>query len=795
MRRVFVVIPIIILLVLIFSSYCNTFRSPPILDDYHSFIDEQSVYTKQLSIESLLTLSKSVFGWARWIPMLSFLIDRSIGNGSIVPFHVTNTVLHAFCLLAVLFLVFNLLKASGEIDPSVTGISSSLIAISVAGLWALHPVQTNAVTYLVQRMASIQALFFVTSTAFYVLGRRKHLQCGSLIQAFPFYVACLIASLGAFLSKENSLMLPVMVLVTEMWFFSPDLHLSVWKRFLKSRKLVRAVLLILLLCLAFLSVKMWGNLTAGYAGRHFTLGERLLTEMRIVVWYVTLLLWPAPSRMSIEHDVVISTSLINPPFTLLAFASLILLGWLTIHYRKKYPLITYGLVWFFLNLLIESSVVPLELIFEHRLYLPSVGFSLTFTCVVVSAFRYVLARKTARDFEIITCCVFALLVSALSLLTFSRNEAWRNSIAIHMDAVLKAPNHPRAHANLAVALAKAGFYEPAISKAEAAIGLGQERYEQYLVAANAIVASLNGLGKHVEAAERGEQMLEDVPKRPNAIAVPALHLNIAEAYLKLGRLDKAYVSTMKSLVLAQRLGRDRVDLILIQEMLSLILQEAAITQVDLDQDGAYDPGVLPVKTWLAKAFLEQGERGEATKLLMQASMENPEDRATVLLLEGIKREDELNSAQAAKDKMKENYLSSPFSRFNAAMALAYKLRREDLPSGLRKFGEKSLDYALELQPTVADAQLLKAWYLRDRNETEPAIASARRALAVDPDYAKAWAGLGFFLMEANQLEEAVSAFNKTLELYPGSPQRKTIMEIIAGIQENIPHPANQGNEQ
>ena len=343
--------------------------------------------------------------------MVSFSFDHWIGNGSIVPFHVTNTLIHALCLLAVIFLVFNLLKTAGEKDASSKGIPNSMFAIFVAGLWALHPVQTNAVTYLVQRMASIQALFFITSMAFYILGRRRHIQSGSLVKAFPFYMACFIAAVGAFLSKENSLMLPVMILVTEIWFFSPDLHLSIWKRLLKSRKLVRGVLLILLLCLAFLSVKMGRDLAAGYAGRHFTLVERLLTEMRIVVWYMTLLLWPAPSRMSIEHDVVISTSLINPPTTLLAFVFLILLGWLTIRYRKKYPLITYGLVWFFLNLLIESSIVPLELVFEHRLYLPSVGLSLSFTVRLVGALRFLLPGRTARDFTIITCCAFALLMS------------------------------------------------------------------------------------------------------------------------------------------------------------------------------------------------------------------------------------------------------------------------------------------------------------------------------------------------------------------------------------------------
>ncbi len=166
----------------------------------------------------------------------------------------------------------------------------------------------------------------------------------------------------------------------------------------------------------------------------------------------------------------------------------------------------------------------------------------------------------------------------------------------------------------------------------------------------------------------------------------------------------------------------------------------------------------------------------------------------IRLLEAIKREDELNNAQMSKENMKEKYLSSPFSRFNVCMALAYLGRRESTPSSLRGLGERFLDYAIELDPQVADAHLLKAWYLRDRGETEQAIASAQRALAVDPDYAKGWSGLGFFLMESNQLAEAADAFNRTLELYPGCPQRKTIMEIISGIQENVPFSTARQND-
>lgn len=110
MRRVFPLICITIPVILIYSSYSNTFHSPPILDDYHSFILPQSLSIKEWSISSLVLLSKTMFGWARWIPMISFSFDHRIGNGSIVPFHLTNTVIHALCLLAVILLVFNLLQ-------------------------------------------------------------------------------------------------------------------------------------------------------------------------------------------------------------------------------------------------------------------------------------------------------------------------------------------------------------------------------------------------------------------------------------------------------------------------------------------------------------------------------------------------------------------------------------------------------------------------------------------------------------------------------------------------------------
>jgi tetratricopeptide (TPR) repeat protein len=127
------------------------------------------------------------------------------------------------------------------------------------------------------------------------------------------------------------------------------------------------------------------------------------------------------------------------------------------------------------------------------------------------------------------------------------------------------------------------------------------------------------------------------------------------------------------------------------------------------------------------------------------------------------------------------------------MVIAHVLKRDSQPASFRSLGERFLDYALKVQSEAADAHLLKAWYLHDRRETEQAIDSTRRALAVDPNYAKAWAGLGFFHLESNRFAEAKSAFNRALDLYPGCPQRQTIVEIISGIEQNLPLTTAQNN--
>ncbi|MDH5299368.1 MAG: hypothetical protein OEV91_10155, partial [Desulfobulbaceae bacterium] len=158
------------LLLVVFLCYRQTFHSPLVLDDVSSFVEVQSVHVADFSVESLRQISRSPFGVARVIPMLSFAVDHQLGGGSIVQFHLTNLVIHLLATTAVFFFVFSLLETTVG-RKALKCLPPATFAFFVAALWALNPVQTNAVTYIVQRMASLAALFYCLACVFYLRSR------------------------------------------------------------------------------------------------------------------------------------------------------------------------------------------------------------------------------------------------------------------------------------------------------------------------------------------------------------------------------------------------------------------------------------------------------------------------------------------------------------------------------------------------------------------------------------------------------------------------------------------------
>ena len=369
---------------MIFSVYSNTFASPPFLDDFHAFIYPKELHIHSLSISALLSLAHQ--GWTRFLPILSFALNNYLGHGKLVYFHAVNILIHLLAFFAVFWFVKEVLRAEQRMRPDGEEAPYAIedfFPLCVAALWALSPVQTSSVTYLVQRMASMQALFFTLSAACFIKAR---LLCERKDRkASFFYFLCALSGLCAGLSKENSAMLPVVLAAIDIWFFESawlKKGLNLWRKAGWKIRSVAAAGVVSSSCYA-LFVLLPKSL-AYYSIRDFTLAERLMTEARVVVWYMSLMLWPAPSRLAMQHDPQISTSLFSPVTTIAAILLIAGLVFLAVRFRKRQPVITFGIVWFFLNLVIESTIIPLELVFEHRLYLPSMGFYLSVAALVGS---------------------------------------------------------------------------------------------------------------------------------------------------------------------------------------------------------------------------------------------------------------------------------------------------------------------------------------------------------------------------------------------------------------------------
>jgi tetratricopeptide (TPR) repeat protein len=778
-----IILAFLLLSLMLFSAYSNTFSSPPALDDFHSFVDAPQLQVKTWSPGTLKSMSQTVFGWSRWIPLLTFSWDIWYGGGELFYLHLTNFCIHLSCLLAIFFLVYEITKCTRIHDSTKEPVPHIwVLAFWVAGLWALHPLQTNAVTYLVQRMASLMTLFYVLAIANYVAGRSLHLQATRLnFKIVGFYSIAFLSTLLAFLCKENAAMIPVMLLTTEAWFFD---H-SVFQRIAGfARKhwvwSLGIVVVALIMAAPFLQ-----QIIAGYQTRHFTLGQRLLTQPRIIIWYMSLLLYPHPGRLSLEHDVELSTSLLQPLSTFFAIACLIAVLFWAISQRKKLPIITYGIVWFFLNILIESSFFSLELVFEHRMYLPSVGLILSLVVAVYSLCHALFSGHSGRDFRRLSWCAFAILAAGLTLATFERNQAWSDSITLNTDNVLKAPKNPRAHANLAVALSRSQRNEEAVREAETAINLGREHFEQYCVAANTIIQSYRGLNQNETAISEGERLVKERPAESDAHAWPAMSLNIAAAYLAMGNLERAYQTVREVLVHNAWLSPSEplyVDSSI--NLLRSILMEAKVKGIDLDLSENFGPNDQSIETKIAGTLIELGYRKEGKRVIEDSLVNHSGDEKSSSLLSALIEEERLDAIQQSKREFTSKYVHRPFSRFNVCMAVAFLIQKKHLPSPFIKIGVVFLDHAVKLRVDSADAHLLKGWYHYERSEYQEAVAAAKRALELDPAYARAWLGLGFFMAKANQPADAVVAFQKALELYPGSPERQVILDILATLKTN-----------
>jgi len=250
-------------------------------------------------------------------------------------------------------------------------------------------------------------------------------------------------------SKENAATLPIALILVEAIFFQ-DLSRPKTRKAFGLGFLVGVFLLIVLGTL-FMSGNPLAFLHA-YENRHFTLCQRLMTEPRVLVFYLTQIFYPVPTRLSVEHDISISTSFLHPWTTLPSMVVVLFLMVFGLSQIKKRPILGFGILFFFLNHIIESSVLGLELVFEHRNYLPSLFLFFPVATGVIWILDYYNEKKRSMYYVLIS--FITLMLIGLGMGTYIRNMAWATEKTLWEDAMAKAPKSARPPHNLAW-----GYYE------------------------------------------------------------------------------------------------------------------------------------------------------------------------------------------------------------------------------------------------------------------------------------------------------------------------------------------------
>jgi len=435
------------LLLLVAGAYSTNYKASWHFDDYVNIVDNPQVHINDLRFNTIKEtffrefdngqkLSRRLY---RPFSMLTFALNWYMGKDNVIGYHVVNNAIH---LLTTLFLFITLLNLL--MSPNLKGKyqgNEYAIAILSAILWAVNPIQVQATTYIVQRMASLAAMFYIIGIYFYLKTRLSPPGYKKIL----FTTGCLFSFILALGSKENAVTFPIAVAIIEILFFQD----------LKDRNTKRKLIAVLTICgvvmTAFLTILyIKGNITQllkGYENRVFTLKERLLTEPRIIIYYLSEIFYPMASRLSLVHDIKISTSFFKPWTTIPAILAIISLLGIGLSQTIKRPIIALAIFFYFINHIIESTILPLELIFEHRNYLPSFFLFFPVATGLIWLINYF---KTKNSFiQILLAVSITGVIFSFCAGTVVRNRAWATEKSLWEDCIIKAPGLARPYHNLA----------------------------------------------------------------------------------------------------------------------------------------------------------------------------------------------------------------------------------------------------------------------------------------------------------------------------------------------------------
>lgn len=386
----------LLILFLLLAIYWPGLAGGFFFDDGPSILLAEGVRLQTLSFESLQQAwaSGGAGPTGRPVAQLSFALNHYFSGFDPFAFKATNLAIHLAAGWLVFGLARQLLTAT---TPHAKPQHLLLASGAAAALWLLHPLQLLPVLHVVQRMTSLSALCLLAALWLHIRGRSQGGRSGA---AWLLLAWAVLWPLSVF-SKESGVLFPVFTLAWELM-----VRRSTAGRLDRFARAFTAVVgLCLLAGLAYVLSPRAQWLWAGYELRSFSLLERVLTEGRVLWFYLALIVAPRLEALGLYHDdIALSTGLLTPWTTLPALIGLAGLLWLAWWLRTRAPLVAFGIAWFLIGHALESTVLPLEIAHEHRNYLPLFGIVLA----AASALLQALARKGEHKTMGVTLALTAL---------------------------------------------------------------------------------------------------------------------------------------------------------------------------------------------------------------------------------------------------------------------------------------------------------------------------------------------------------------------------------------------------
>lgn len=411
----------LVILGLVFLVYFPGLNGGYLLDDYPNLRDLSEIgesATLRSVADYVLNGVSGTLG--RPLSLLGFAVQHADWPVNPRAFKYVNVLLHMMngCLLCWLLLRLGACLAWPR-DRVLT------ISLFTTVVWLLHPMQVSTVLYVIQRMTELCTLFTLAGLLAYVHGRERLLQGAGNHGYLWVSAGVMLGGIFATLSKESGILLVVYLLVLEATLFSSLARPKYWKQW------AMVFLFLPLLALAVYFLLDMEKILQNYTLRNFSLGERLLTESRVLLEYIAKIIFPHPSAFGLLFDdYAVSRNLFDPVSTLPALLVLAGLLGVALKYRKQQPVLSFGVLWFFGGHFLESSFIPLELYYEHRNYLSMLG--------PVFALVYYATQLPGSLRRLVSLLGFVML-ALIGTITWNENLLWGD---VYRQAVTWAVERP-----------------------------------------------------------------------------------------------------------------------------------------------------------------------------------------------------------------------------------------------------------------------------------------------------------------------------------------------------------------